>query len=207
MDEYRTIRTATTGILKEKGSKFIAFAHPVQNADEIRGILAKLRREYHDARHHCYAWRLGDEPGEFRQNDDGEPSGTAGKPIYGQILSMELHYILIVVIRYFGGVLLGTGGLIQAYKGAAREALTAAEIITLPVTQVLKIRFDYPLMNEVMKMVKDEELTIVSQDFDLDGRMELRVSRSKLVRVVNRLRALEGSEILNGTVVDNFLKR
>lgn len=197
MDQYRTIRTATTGILKEKGSKFLAFAHPVQNSEEIKEVLTALRKEYHDARHHCYAWRLSDEPGAFRHNDDGEPSGTAGKPILGQILSFELHYILIVVIRYFGGVLLGTGGLIKAYKGSAKEALEVAEIVTLPVTHSLKIRFEYPLMNVVMKLIREEELTIVNQSFELEGRMELRVPRSRLLRVEGRLKVLEGLEIMD----------
>ncbi len=197
MDQYRTIRTATTGILKEKGSKFIAFAHPVQNTEEIKEVLTALRKEYHDARHHCYAWRLGDEPGAFRHNDDGEPSGTAGKPIFGQILSFELHYILIVVIRYFGGILLGTGGLIQAYKGAAKEALEVADIVTLPVTRSLKIRFGYPLMNVVMKLIREEDLAIVNQTFELEGIIELMVPRSKLLRVETRLKELEGLEILD----------
>jgi len=163
-DEYRTLQGVSRGLYKEKGSKFIAIAMPVKSTDEVREQLEKLRREFHDARHHCYAYRLGEEPFEFRYQDDGEPSGTAGKPIFGQIQSFELTNVLIVVIRYFGGIKLGTGGLIQAYRAAAKDAVENGMIITKIWTENLEIRFDYRHMNDVMRIIKDENLRIIRQE-------------------------------------------
>ncbi len=130
MDEYRTLQEESRGLYKEKGSRFISIAVPVESAGDVKSQLESLRKQYHDARHHCYAYRLGEPPYEFRYNDDGEPSGTAGKPIFGQIQSFDLTNILIVVVRYFGGVKLGTGGLIQAYRSAAKEAIENGRIVT-----------------------------------------------------------------------------
>ena len=150
MDEYKTLQETSQGLYKEKGSKFIAIAAPTGSLDEVRLQLEMLRKQYHDARHHCYAYRLGEEPYEIRYNDDGEPSGTAGKPIFGQIQSFGLTNVLIVVVRYFGGVKLGTGGLIQAYKTAAKDAIENGKIITKIWTGKLEIRFNYLQMNDVI---------------------------------------------------------
>jgi len=191
LEEYKTITTEARGLLKEKGSKFIAIARPVLNIDEAKSALAEIKKEFHDARHHCYAYRLTPDADEFRFNDDGEPSGTAGKPIYGQIISYDLHYILIVVVRYFGGVLLGTGGLIQAYKGAAKDALEHAEICTRPIEVTCGISFEYPAMNDVMKLIKDEEIIILSQEFNLNGKMELLVQKARWNAVLQKLSDIE----------------
>lgn len=164
MDEYRTLQDVSQGLYKEKGSRFIAVAVPVKSVDEVKAQLESLRKKYHDARHHCYAYRVGEAPYETRYNDDGEPSGTAGKPIFGQIQSYDLTNILIVVIRYFGGVKLGTGGLIQAYRAAAKDAIENGKIVTHLWKISLEIRFDYVHMNEVMKIIKDEGLGVIRQD-------------------------------------------
>lgn len=163
-DDYRTLEGISEGLYKEKGSKFIAIALPVGSVDDVKQQLEQLRKRYHDARHHCYAYRIGEEPYESRYNDDGEPSGTAGKPIYGQIQSFELTNILIVVIRYFGGVKLGTGGLIQAYRTAARDAVENGVVITKTWKINLEITFNYARMNDVMRLIKDEGLSIIRQD-------------------------------------------
>lgn len=163
-DEFKTLAAVSEGHYKEKGSRFIALAMPVSTLDEVKTQLERIRKEYYDARHHCYAYRIGEEPGEVRYNDDGEPSGTAGKPIFGQILSYDLTNILIVVVRYFGGVKLGTGGLIQAYKTAARDALENGNIISKMWTTYLKISFEYQKMNNAMRVIKDENLKIISQE-------------------------------------------
>jgi uncharacterized YigZ family protein len=162
-DEYRTLKGTSEGIYKEKGSKFIALAMPVANVGEVKTELEKIRKKYYDARHHCYAYQVGFKQLEFRYNDDGEPSGTAGKPIYGQIQSHELNNVLIVVIRYFGGIKLGTGGLIQAYRSASKDAIENGQVIIKTWTVKLKISFDYRQMNEVMRIIKEGNLHIISQ--------------------------------------------
>ena len=154
-DTYKTISSPAEGIYKEKGSKFLSFAIPVKTAEEIKEIIKEYRKQYYDARHVCYAYMLGAEHKDFRANDDGEPSGTAGRPILGQINSRELTDILVIVVRYFGGVLLGTGGLVVAYKEATADALNQAEIIEKTVDEVISVRFDYLLMNDVMRIIKD----------------------------------------------------
>jgi uncharacterized YigZ family protein len=183
-DQYRTLSGISQGLYKEKGSKFISIAIPVENQEDIRINLEKLRKEYHDARHHCYAYRIGEGPSEFRYNDDGEPSATAGKPIYGQILSYDLTNILIVVIRYFGGIKLGTGGLIQAYKTAAKDAIDNGALVIKTWTEPLGISFDYLKMNEVMKIIKEENLKIVNQDSGENCRivLEIRKGQSESIR-------------------------
>ncbi len=194
-DIYKTIGQKSRGAYKEKGSKFLAFAYPVYTEDEIKGHLAELRKEYYDARHHCYAWKLGLDGNRYRANDDGEPSGTAGKPIYGQILSHELTNILIVVVRYFGGTKLGTSGLIHAYKTAAKDAIENASIVELTVNDTVEVKFDYGVMNEVMRIIKDENPQIITQDFNLNCLMELSIRKSKTEMLVSKLKKLESVRI------------
>jgi uncharacterized YigZ family protein len=178
VDTYKTIEKPSEGLYKDKGSKFIALAHPVESEEEIKEILAGIRKQYYDARHHCYAWVLDQHRERYRMNDDGEPSGTAGKPIYGQILSFDLTNILIVVIRYFGGTKLGVRGLINAYKGAAQLSLEQAEIATKVIHDFFELRFEYPAMNEVMKILKDHELQQHEHDFALSCRLVFSVRQS-----------------------------
>ena len=167
MDSYKTIseKTIGEGYITEKRSKFLAFAHHVESVDEVKEIVAQYRKKYFDARHVCWAYMLGHERNEFRANDDGEPSSTAGKPILGQINSRELTNILVVVIRYFGGILLGTSGLIVAYKEATADALSRADIIEKDVMLPRTLRFSYEKMNEVMRTLKDINAKILSQDW------------------------------------------
>ena len=191
MDLYRTIKEKAEGTYSEKRSKFLAFAIPVSTVDEVKTLVAEYQKKYYDARHVCYAYMLGAERKEFRANDNGEPSGTAGKPILGQINSNELTNILIIVVRYFGGIKLGTSGLIVAYRLAAAEAIAAAEIIEKTVDEDVKVKFEYPMMNEVMKVVKEMEPQIVSQDFDMDCRMTLRIRKGEAERMKEKLKKIE----------------
>ena len=166
-DEYKTITEVTgEGFYSEKRSKFLAFAHHVETIDEIKDILAAYRKKYYDARHVCYAYMLGADKADFRANDDGEPSSTAGKPILGQINSYDLTNVLVIVVRYYGGVNLGTGGLIVAYRTAAADALDHATIETRLVEEVITYSFPYPMMNAVMRVIKEMQPRIVSQTFD-----------------------------------------
>lgn len=187
MDSFRTIKFLSEGTYSEKRSKFLAFAIPVRSVDEVKQIVAEYQKKYYDARHVCYAYMLGAERKEFRANDNGEPSGTAGKPILGQINSNELTDILIIVVRYFGGVKLGTSGLIVAYRLAAAEAIAAAEIIEKTVDEDITFFFEYPFMNDVMRIVKEEEPQIVSQGFDNDCTMTLRIRKDSMPRLKVRL--------------------
>jgi uncharacterized YigZ family protein len=191
-DLYRTIRDRTEGQFKDRGSRFIALAYPVQKEDQIKKILSGLKKDYHDARHHCYAWRLGADLERYRVNDDGEPSGSAGRPIYGQIQSRDLTDVLVVVVRYFGGTLLGVPGLIQAYRGATAEALEKAHIMEKKVEDRIRVRFDYTSMNTVMKMVKDLDISLEDQVFDQNCELTLRVWKRLSVRVQERLTHIEG---------------
>ena len=191
MDTYKTITALAEGIYTEKRSKFIAMALPVRTLEEIKEHLEKYQKQYYDARHVCYAYMLGHERKDFRANDNGEPSGTAGKPILGQINSNELTDILIVVVRYFGGIKLGTSGLIQAYKAAAAEAIAAAEVIEKTVDDDVEVAFEYPFKNDVMRIVKEEEPQIVSQSYDMDCLMRLRIRRSLMPRLRERLGKVE----------------
>lgn len=166
-DEYKTITEVIgEGFYSEKRSKFLAFAHHVETIDEIKDILASYRKKYYDARHVCYAYVLGADKADFRANDDGEPSSTAGKPILGQINSYDLTNVLVIVVRYYGGVNLGTGGLIVAYRTAAADALDHATIETRLVEEVITYSFPYPMMNAVMRVIKEMQPRIVSQTFD-----------------------------------------
>jgi len=199
-DSYNTIKSPSEGLYKEKGSKFLAFAYPVQNEDEIRTHVEELKKKYHDARHHCFAWELGTDGMNFRMNDDGEPSGTAGKPILGQIHSRELTNVLVVVVRYFGGVKLGTGGLVQAYKTAAVDALDQAEIIGCNINYSFRIQFPYDMMNPVMRVVDEENLNVEDQQFGVDCRMTLSVRASRLEEMVERFRKTPGIQILDAEI-------
>lgn len=190
-DTYRTVSGVTEGIYTEKRSKFLAFAIPVKTVDDVKAALAEYQKKYYDARHLCYAYMLGAERLEFRANDNGEPSGTAGKPILGQINSNELTDILIVVIRYFGGIKLGTSGLIVAYRLAAAEAISAAEIVERTVDEDVTFMFEYPFMNDVMRIVKEENPTIVSQGYDTDCVMSLRIRKGLMDRLKQKLGKVE----------------
>jgi len=186
-DTYQTILATSAGLYKEKGSRFIATAFPVISEEEIKDHLSFLRKEYHDARHHCYAYRLGADKSIFRLNDDGEPSGTAGRPIYGQIVSHDLTQILIVVIRYFGGIKLGVPGLINAYRMASKDALDQAKIISKTVNTEYMVRFDYNAMNYVMKSLKDENASILEQGFDTNCFLRFTIRRNFSRKIVDRL--------------------
>jgi uncharacterized YigZ family protein len=196
-DEFQTILTESQGQYKEKGSKFNAFAYPVQSEEDIKQILQDLRKEYYDARHHCYAYRLGSEKEVYRTNDDGEPSGSAGKPIFGQLLSYDLTDILVVVIRYFGGTKLGVSGLINAYRTATRDALENSNIITKTVQHIFSIHFEYLLMNDVMKIIKDMNPDVLDQDFDLDCKMKLSIRQTMAEELSAKLHNISGLKILN----------
>lgn len=190
-DTYRTIRSLAEGIYTEKRSKFIAIALPVSSHAEIKSYLEQYQKQYYDARHVCYAYMLGHERKDFRANDNGEPSGTAGKPILGQINSNELTDILIIVVRYFGGIKLGTSGLIVAYRAAAAEAIAHAEIVEKTVDEEVAVAFEYPFLNDVMRIVKEENPVIVEQSYDMDCFMKLRIRRSMMARLRERLSKVE----------------
>ena len=189
-DEYRTISGTSEGYYTEKRSKFLAFAHHVDDVNEVKDIVAGYRKKYYDARHVCYAYMLGPERLEFRANDDGEPSSTAGKPILGQINSNELTNILIVVVRYYGGVNLGTSGLIVAYREAAADALQHANIETRQVEEIVKYTFAYPQMNDVMRIVKDMNPRIVSQTYDNTCEIVLSIRKSEAEQLKSKLAKL-----------------
>jgi len=196
-DLYKTVKSASEGLYKEKGSKFIALAYPVKNEDEIDLHLSALRKEYHDASHHCFAWRLGADKEHYRINDDGEPSGSAGKPIYGQLLKRELSDILVVVIRYFGGTLLGVGGLINAYRSAASDALDHSEIIDVKVFNQISLEFGYAQIDRVMKTVKKFQLEIDNQHFDLECKLNVKVWKRDEKRVLEHFAKIDGCTIVD----------
>ena len=195
-DTYKTIIGVAEGIYTEKRSKFIAIAIPVHTVEEIKQHLDIYQKKYYDARHVCYAYMLGHERKDFRANDNGEPSGTAGKPILGQINSNGLTDILIVVVRYFGGIKLGTSGLIVAYKAAAAEAIANATIIEKTVDDEIAVAFEYPFMNDVMRIVKVEEPEILEQSYDMDCLMKLRIRRSMMGKLRARLEKVETARII-----------
>lgn len=190
-DKYLTINAPSEGLYKEKGSKFIAFAIPVSNVDQIKEILEEKRKEHHDARHVCYAYILGVDKADYRSNDDGEPSGTAGRPILGSILSAGVTNVLIAVVRYFGGTKLGTSGLINAYKVASADALENAEIIEKTVDEEIHISFDYLVMNDVMKIIKDVAPQVLSQQFDNNCNMVLSIRKGDAPNLTERLKKVE----------------
>lgn len=190
-DTYKTITGRSEGYYTEKRSKFISYAIPVRTIDEVKAEVARLRKEYYDARHVCWAYMLGADRKTFRANDDGEPSSTAGKPILGQINSNELTDILVVVIRYFGGIELGTSGLIVAYRTAASEAIASATIEERTVDEDITVVFEYPYLNSIMRIVKEDSPVIIAQKFDMDCEMTLRIRKSEADRLRNRLQKVE----------------
>lgn len=194
-DCYKSILEPSTGIYKDNGSKFLAFAYPVSSEEEIKPLVQQLKKEYFDARHHCYAYRLGHTGAIWRMNDDGEPSSTAGRPIYGQILSSELSDILVVVVRYFGGIKLGVPGLIRAYKTSTADAIANATIIEKIATTPFRIVFDYLQMNSVMKRLKDMGLTPTNQQFDLNCSLRVDVRLNNTQNFLEAFDKLEGCRI------------
>ncbi len=186
-DQYKTIKGPSEGSYKEKGSKFLAVAIPVTDVDSAMAELEKIRKQYHDARHHCYAYRLGPEGEEFRYNDDGEPSGTAGRPIYGQLLSTDVTDCLVVVTRYFGGTKLGTSGLINAYKTAARDAIESAGYRIMTLMDSIEIRFPYEMMNDVLRVIKGEGAKIREQEYAEDCYVRIGVRKRDREKIYSRL--------------------
>ncbi len=186
-DTYKILGAEAEGVYKEKGSKFIAYAFPVKTEEQIKSITLKLKKVHHSARHHCFAWKLGTEIQTFRVNDDGEPSGTAGRPILGQINLLQLTDTLIVVVRYFGGVLLGTSGLSHAYKQAAANALENGNIIEKIIESVIEIKFDYLAMNELMTILKEFGLELIESNFDLACQVKISVRKDLKTILLNKL--------------------
>ncbi|HTJ53125.1 MAG TPA: YigZ family protein [Cyclobacteriaceae bacterium] len=188
---YQTIQSSSEGIYKEKGSKFLAFAYPVTSEEEIKNRIESLKKEYYDARHHCFAWMLGAEKNQYRAFDDGEPNHSAGDPILGQIKSKNLTNVLVVVVRYFGGVKLGVGGLITAYKAAAEDALNKTSLIEREVTEVLQLSYSYSSTPEAMRLVKEFELNILSQDFNEDCQLKIEVKLRDKPGLLEKIKLLQ----------------
>jgi len=188
-DTYKTIQSISEGLYKAKGSKFLSFAHPINSIDGAKSILGAYQKKYYDARHICYAYLLVN--GSFRANDDGEPSGTAGKPILGQLQSFGLSNVLLVVIRYFGGVLLGTGGLVTAYKTAAADALDKALIIEKTIDAVVLLSFEYPSLDAVLRVVRKYQAVVLSQQFNADCVMMLSIRKNDLLPLRKELEPIE----------------
>ena len=196
IDSYKTIKTLSQGIFKDKGSKFISFAYPISEQESVKPVIDDLKKKYHDARHHCYAYMIGYRRENWRVNDDGEPSGTAGKPILGQINSAGLTNILIVVVRYFGGTLLGTSGLINAYKCAAADAINSAEITELFVKDYYLIKFPYESLSHVMKILKEENAGLASQSFDISCSIIIDFKVLNGQKTVEKLSRISGMETI-----------
>ena len=194
-DTYRMLATRGEGLYKEKGSKFIAETFIVMNEDEAKAAIAGVKKQYFDARHHCFAYMIGPDKKVFRSSDDGEPSGTAGKPILNQILSKDVTNVCVVVTRYFGGIKLGTSGLINAYKTAAREALDNAQIVEKTINEIYSLEFAYPLMNEVMRILKEEDLEQQNQRFELDCYLEFSTRKNSASRIFEKFNNLYGVKI------------
>lgn len=190
-DTYKTIKAPSEGYYTEKRSRFLSFAMPVRTVEEVKEQVDSYRKRFYDARHVCWAYMLGPERKLFRANDDGEPSSTAGKPILGQINSNELTDILVIVVRYFGGIELGTSGLIVAYRTAAAEAIAAAEVETRTVDEVITVAFEYPYLNSVMRIVKEDHPVVLSQRFEMDCEMTLQIRKGEAERLKSRLRKVE----------------
>jgi uncharacterized YigZ family protein len=190
-DTYKIISAASEGVFKDKGSKFIAYAYPIRSDEEVKNILQNLRSEHPKARHFCWALRLSPDRNVFRIQDDGEPSGTAGRPILNTLLSADITNILIVVVRYFGGTLLGVPGLINAYKTAAAEAIKEANVIEKTLNDIYEITFDYLAMNDVMRLMKDEQLNILNQNFDNACVIQFEVRKANLNTVLGKLDKIE----------------
>ena len=195
-DSYLTIQTQSSGLYKSKGSRFLSFAHPAKDTEEVKDLIADYKKQYHNARHVCYAYVLGPDRDDFRFNDDGEPSGTAGKPILGQINARNLTNVLVVVVRYFGGILLGTGGLVTAYREAASDALEQAEIIEKTVDSGIRIEFEYPDIEVIMSTIRACEAEIVQQDFQATCTMVLLVPLAYKPSLIDSLEKVSKIEVL-----------
>jgi uncharacterized YigZ family protein len=191
-DTYKTIKAPAEGIFKDKGSKFLAYAYPIEHENEVKILVDNLKKEHFKAVHHCYAYRLGLDRSNFRVNDDGEPSGTAGRPILNTLLSQEITNILVVIVRYFGGTLLGVPGLINAYKSAAIEALAVADIIEKTINDIYNVNFEFVQMNEVMKIVKEFSLKIRNQTYDNQCTMELEFRKTLTNQVIGKFEKIDG---------------
>jgi uncharacterized YigZ family protein len=195
-DTYTTIAQPTEGIFRDRGSKFLAFAYPVSSDSEIKPIVAHLKAEHPKANHHCWAIRLGIDRSVFRVNDDGEPSGTAGRPILNTLLSKNITNVLVVVVRYFGGTLLGVPGLINAYKAATETALSEAQLIDKTVNDIYTITFDYLQMNDVMRIIKDEQLQIIEQRSELNCDIRFSVRKTQVEQVMSKLNKVSGVKVV-----------
>ncbi len=191
-DSYKSISKHSSGVYRELGSKFLSFAYPVSSESEIKDIISLIKKDYFDARHHCYAYRLGPGGETWRANDDGEPSSSAGKPILGQILSNNLSDILIVVVRYFGGTKLGIPGLIRSYKSAAADAINNSEIVEKSVQHELTLFFDYLSMDQIMKYIKSHEAEIIAQEFDNRCKIQIRIPKSGFAKLSDVLKSIDG---------------
>lgn len=196
-DIYYTIEKESQGYFKDKGSKFYAFAFHVQNDDEVKSILTNLKKKHHSARHYCYAWRMGTEEITYRSNDDGEPSSTAGKPILGQLLSFNVTNILVIVVRYFGGTLLGVSGLINAYRNAAADVLKNAEIVQKIIETEVSLDFTYNELAEVMNIIKQQNLTVVNTRFEEKCSLTFSVRKSEYKKIMNTFDNIYGVKIEN----------
>ena len=201
-DTYLTIEKPVEGIFRDRGSKFMAFAYPINSEADIKPILARLKADHPKANHHCWAMRLGTDRSVFRINDDGEPSGTAGRPILNMLLSRSLTNILVVVVRYFGGTLLGVPGLINAYKTATEEALNASVIIEKTLNDVYTIKFDYQQMNDVMRIIKEDNLVVLEQQFDNACMVKVEIRRTQVNRSIAKLEKIEGIVIKLNIIMD-----
>jgi uncharacterized YigZ family protein len=190
-DTYQTIEKPSEGIYKDKGSKFLAFAYPITNENELKIHLELLKKDHHSARHHCWAYRIGKDGEQWRANDDGEPSNSAGKPILGQLQSKNVTNIGVIVVRYFGGTLLGVSGLMQAYKEATIDALQNATFITLQIESEHTITFPFEAMNEVMKIMKESTAKIVSQQFDNNCKITFRIRKMKEQQLLDKIQRIE----------------
>ena len=184
IDSYKTIKQASKeGLFKDRGSKFYGYAFPVTNEEEIKEKIELLKKQHYNARHWCYAWQLGKNYDHYRANDDGEPSNSAGMPIYGQLQSFNVTNILVVVVRYFGGTKLGVGGLIKAYKNGAKLALENSIIIHKTIDEVFLIKFEYPEMNTIMRIIKDENISIINQKMELDCQFIISIRKKEAIRI------------------------
>ena len=195
INKYKTITEPSEGYYKEKGSKFIARLAHVESEEACKAFLDELKKTYYDARHHCYAYRIGPEKERTRSNDDGEPGGSAGKPILNQLLSYELYNVMVVVIRYFGGTKLGVSGLIHAYKVSTQEAIEAAKILTKHITLSYQLCFEYPKLNDVMRIIKEEKIKVLEQEFGVSCFIKIEIKKSKIETSFSRFEKLYGLEI------------
>jgi uncharacterized YigZ family protein len=194
-DTYKTVEKTSEGVFRDRGSKFIAYIFPIRSEEETKELLQKVKSEHPKARHHCWAYRLSPDRSVFRLNDDGEPSGTAGRPILNTLLSFEVTNVFAVVVRYFGGTLLGVPGLINAYKSATIEALQMANIIEKTVNDIYEVEFEYLNMNDVMRIIKEENLELLNQQFDNECKLELSVRKTQVNQVIGKLEKIENIKL------------